>query len=117
MEWFHDREPTASRVDEILPQRPLMSWINLGEVSYIVEQRHGTEAATEVVELLERTLSLDLPTPERVRAAAALKAAHRISYADCFAVATAIAHNAVLLTGDPDILAGDPSWPVESLLP
>jgi predicted nucleic acid-binding protein len=46
---------------------------------------------------------------------AALKAAHRISYADCVAVATAIYYGAVLLTGDPDILAGDPSWPVEPL--
>ena len=93
-----------------------MSWINLGEVAYVVEQNEGKEAAIEVVEGLERSLSLDLPTRDRVLAAAALKAAYPISYADCFAVATAIAHNAVLLTGDPDILAGDPSWPVESLL-
>ena len=117
IDWLEDREPAASRVEEILPRRPLMSWINLGEVAYIAEQRWGKEASVEVVENLERALLLDLPTRERVLAAAALKAAHRISYADGFAIATAIAHNAVLLTGDPDILAGDPSWPVESLLP
>jgi predicted nucleic acid-binding protein len=112
-----DREPAASRVDAVLAERPLMSWINAGEVAYVAERREGKAGAAEVVEYLRRHLALDLPTEERVLEAAALKAAHRISYADAFAVATAIAFDAVLLTGDPDILAGDPSWPVESLRP
>ncbi|MHB1712267.1 MAG: hypothetical protein ACYCV7_12825 [Acidimicrobiales bacterium] len=30
-------------------------------------------------------------------------------------VATAIAHGATLLIGDPEILDGDPAWPVEDL--
>jgi hypothetical protein len=37
--------------------------------------------------------------------AAELKALHPISYADAFAVATARAERAVLVTGDPEILA------------
>jgi predicted nucleic acid-binding protein len=110
-------EPAASRVEELLPERPLMSWINVGEVAYLVEGREGRAGAVEVVEFLRRHLTLDLPSEERVLEAAAIKAAHRVAYADGFAVATAIAHDAVLLTGDPDILAGDPAWPVESLLP
>jgi predicted nucleic acid-binding protein len=94
-----------------------MSWMNVGEVAYVVERRAGQDKAAEAVDFLQRRLSLDLPTEARFVQASALKAAHAISYADCFAVATAIAYDAVLLTGDPDILAGDPSWPVESLLP
>ena len=35
--------------------------------------------------------------------------------ADTFAVATAVAHGATLLTGDPEILAGDPNWPTADL--
>jgi predicted nucleic acid-binding protein len=94
-----------------------MSWMNVGEVAYVVERRAGQDKAAEAVDFLQRRLILDLPTEARFVQAAALKAAHAISFADCFAVATAIAYDAVLLTGDPDILAGDPSWPVESLLP
>ena len=94
-----------------------MSWINLGEVSYVVERDLGREKAVDTADFLRRRLALDLPTEERVLAAAALKARHPISYADCFAIATAIFYDAVLLTGDPDILAADPSWPVESLRP
>ena len=117
VEWMKGAEPVASRIESLLAERPLMSWINVGEVAYVTERELGVSGAGRVVEFLRRRLTLDLPTEERVLQAAALKAAHKISYADAFAVATAIAHDAVLLTGDPDILAGDPSWPVESLRP
>jgi predicted nucleic acid-binding protein len=116
VEWLYNREPAASRIDLLLAQRPLMSWINVGEVAYVAERELGSAASHETVEFLRQNLTLDLPTDDRVLHAAALKAAHSISYADCFAVATAIFHGAVLLTGDPDILAGDPSWPVEPLI-
>jgi predicted nucleic acid-binding protein len=79
--------------------------------------RERRREAEVVVEFLRRRLALVLPDEDRVLAAAAIKAAHTISLADAFAVATAIADRAVLLTGDLDILAGDPSWPVESLSP
>jgi predicted nucleic acid-binding protein len=38
---------------------------------------------------------------------ARLKARARIALGDCFAIATAAAHNAQLLTGDPEILGLD----------
>jgi hypothetical protein len=40
-----------------------------------------------------------------------------MAYADAFAVATAIAHGATLLTGDPEIPGGDPTWPAVDLRP
>jgi len=43
-------------------------------------------------------LELDLPSEDRVLAAARLKARHPMAYADAFAVATAVAHSAELLT-------------------
>ena len=43
------------------------------------------------------------------------KANHAMAYADAFAVATAMAHGATLLTGGPEILHGDPSWSTEDL--
>jgi predicted nucleic acid-binding protein len=58
---------------------------------------------------------LDQPTPNRVREAARIKAEHSVAYAHAFAIATAVAHDATLLTGDREILDGDPAWPAHSL--
>jgi predicted nucleic acid-binding protein len=98
-----------------MPSRPVMSWINVGEVSYIVERRAGADRARHIVRELRRRLTLDVPSEARVLEAAHLKAGYPLAYADAFAVATAIAHGATLLTGDPEILDGDPAWPVEDL--
>jgi len=108
-------EPAAARVEELLATRPLMSWINLGEVFYVTDREAGRATATEVVEFLESRMTLDVPSRERVLDAAELKSGHRIAYADAFAIATAIANDAVLVTGDPEILGGDPTWPIEDV--
>ncbi len=100
-----------------MSSRPVMSWISLGEVSYFVERRAGADRARRVVRELRLRLTLDLPTEARVLAAAHLKAEYPMAYADAFAVATAIAHSANLLTGDPEILTGNPAWPVVDLRP
>jgi predicted nucleic acid-binding protein len=93
-----------------------MSWINLGEVFYVVHRATGPEQARAVVADLRHRLSLDLPTETRVLEAAAIKARHRLAYADAFALATALAHGARLLTGDPEILdGGDPTWSLVDL--
>jgi uncharacterized protein len=39
---------------------------------------------------------------QRVESAAELKARHALSYAECFAAATAIKHEAAVVTGDPE---------------
>ena len=98
-------------------ERPVMSWINLGEVAYVVHRRAGAAVAKKHVAELRGSLTLDLPTSVRILEAAAIKAEHTISYADAFAVATAMAHDAVLLTGDPEILDGDPTWQTEDMRP
>ena len=118
IDFLDGKEPALSRVRELLAgERPVMSWINLGEVAYVLQRRVGAEAAREHISEMQGDLTLDLPTPERVLEAAAIKAEHAISYADAFAVATALAHGAVLLTGDPQIVRGDPAWEIEDLRP
>jgi predicted nucleic acid-binding protein len=92
-----------------------MSWINLGEVAYIVERLAGTDRARHVVQDLQRQLTLDAPSGARVLEVAHIKAGHSMAYADAFAIATAIAHGATLLTGDPEILEGHSGWPTEDL--
>jgi predicted nucleic acid-binding protein len=103
--WLDGDEPAASQVQRVFEkERPRMSWVNLGEVAYQVERRHGADEAADVVRRLRTALLPDAVIPERVLAAAHLKAEHPIAFADCFAAATAAAYNATLLTGDPELL-------------
>ncbi len=92
--------------------RPIMSWINLGEVAYIVERRADADRARHVVRDLRPWLMLDLPNETRVLEASDLRAGYLMTSAEAFAVARAIARGATLVSGDPEILYGDPSWPV-----
>jgi len=110
-------EPAASRVQLELDGdvRPVMSWINLGEVFYIVRRLHGHEAARSVVRDLRPQLELDLPDEQRVLSAATIKAEYPMAYADAFAAATALAHQATLLTGDPELLLPSAPWAYEDL--
>jgi predicted nucleic acid-binding protein len=95
--------------------RPIMSWINLGEVYYTIQRAAGVVEADATLALLRPMLALDTVTPERVLAAARIKATHPLAYGDAFAVATSAAHEAVLLTGDPEMTRRSVGCRVEDL--
>ncbi len=109
------QEPAASRVSDVLEQQPVMSWINLGEVFYVVKRDQGEDEALETLRDLRPKLDLDLPSEDRVLDAARIKADHPMSYADAFAAATAAAHGVVLLTGDPELIVDGAPWQWEDL--
>jgi predicted nucleic acid-binding protein len=114
--WLDGEEPALSRVEELLASRPVASWVNLVEVYYRVERDHGRSAADETLASLRAALSPDLPGTARMIEVARLKARAAIALGDCFAVATAAAHDAVLLTGDPEIIElTDPPCRIEDL--
>jgi predicted nucleic acid-binding protein len=113
--WLDGTGPAAARVDAVMPARPLMNWINVGEVAYVLERRIGAERAWRLLRELEGRLTLEVPSEDRVLAAARITARWPLASADAFAVATAVGHGATLLTGDPEIVNGDPAWPVEDL--
>jgi hypothetical protein len=69
-----------------------------------VERDHGRVAADETIASLRAMLAPDLPGTARMIEVARLKARAAIALGDCFAVATAAAHDVVLLAGDPEIL-------------
>jgi predicted nucleic acid-binding protein len=103
--WLDGEEPAAGVVDEVLErERPAMSWINLVEVHYRTRRDHGKEEADRALDGLRPRITEHLPGVSAMRSAAALKAEHPMSLADCFAVALASAEGAVLLTGDPEII-------------
>ncbi len=96
----------ARRVRQVMRTgRPVMSWINLSEVYYTVRRTAGAAEADTTLAQLRPLLTLDPVSPERVMAAARIKAVHPLAYGDAFAVATAAAHDAILLTGDPEHLS------------
>lgn len=114
--WLGGVEPAAARVQEVFEAgTPVMSWVNAGEVFYVVHRRASRAEAVEVLAELRRRARLELPSEARVLEAATITAEHAVAYADAFAVATALARGATLLTGDPEILAGPEEWPTEDL--
>ena len=92
-----------------------MSWINAGEVYYIVNRLAGETEAETVINDLRLSVRLDPALPERVIEAASIKARYPMAYADAFAVTTAMAYDATLLTGDPEIIEAGGPWRVEDL--
>jgi predicted nucleic acid-binding protein len=67
------------------------------------------------VAALRPLLLLDPATSDRVLAAARIKASHPLAYGDAFAIATATAHDATLLTGAPEIVERKVGCRVEDL--
>ena len=104
-------EPAAGAVFRALAEAEqgkvpaIMSWINVGETWYMLSRKNGIREADKFLKNLP-ALPVRLVTPgeKDIMAAAHLKAAHRLSYADAFAVALAIDTGGTVLTGDPEIL-------------
>ena len=106
---FFQKEEGATVVAKILrralKQRldRLICVINLGEIMYMTKRRFGDNKKLEVLGRVHQLSFKVLPAPESlVFKAAELKAEFPISYADCFAVACAVEHSAMLVTGDPE---------------
>lgn len=78
--------------------------INLGEIFYILGRRKGErEAKNTINELMATPIEVISVTDSLVFLAASLKIKYTIAYADAFAVATAKAKNASLITGDTEL--------------
>ena len=109
--YLEDSHPAAGHVSALLEtERPIMSWINLGEVFYVIRRAVGEEAAAATLRDLRDLVAAEVPGESRIIAAARIKAEHPMAYADAFAAATAIAHEATLWTGDPELLVANSVW-------
>jgi ribonuclease VapC len=83
-----------------------MNAINLGEIVYSTKRAFGDQKKIEVLAHVERLGFRILPVPnDLVFRAAEYKASFSMSFADCFALASAVEHGAVLVTGDPEFQA------------
>ena len=106
---FSQDEEGADKVEQFLLSslnrklKAYLSEINLGEIYYISIRRLGLESAKLYLEqLLDLPIDIVSPSSEIIRGAAEIKAQYAISYADCFAVATALKYSASIITGDPE---------------
>jgi ribonuclease VapC len=111
MRLLEGAEPAASRVQEQIDSGDaVMSWINLGEILYVLSRAEGADAASTTVRDIENSITAVLPDRSLILEAARIKANHAMSYADAFAAATAIRYAAPLWTGDPELLTADAEW-------
>ena len=109
--WLQD-EPGAETVEAYLTEgsagrtEVLVSYINLGEVYYLLARRRGSATADGFWRDVRSGAIPLRPVPvtqARVRAAARLKSRFAIACADAFAAALALERSAPLVTGDPEL--------------
>jgi len=100
-------EEGAEKVEELLNKaengetKLIMNYVNLGEVYYIIAREFGVTKANEVIAIVKRWNLEFVGVDENLSLTAArIKAMHSLSYADAFAVATAINRKATIVTGD-----------------
>lgn len=118
LRYLEDAGTAAARVAKLLDeQRPIMSWINLGEVFSVLRRHRGERDATDTVRDLRLAVDVRLPDERLVIDAARIKADHSMSYADAFAAAFTITNDAVLWTGDPELPVPRAPWKWKDLRP
>jgi predicted nucleic acid-binding protein len=109
--WLQE-EPGHSMVEDLLTKAEedrillSMSMMNLGEVFYRVGQVAGLKKAENIIQKIRflplKIISVSDPL---VNEAARIKGKYAVSYANAFAVATALRLGATIVTGDPEYKA------------
>ena len=103
------KEPGHDRVFELLNRSQkgkdwvAMTWVNVGEVAYIVQRRWDISHVHQILANLESSKVVFVEVEQQLALKAAdLKADFPIAYADAYAAALAEMKGAVLITGDPE---------------
>lgn len=106
---FLQKERGSEKVHDLLKMATekrvacLLNVINFGEVLYTTQRRFGPQARMQVFIAVQQMGVTILPCPDNlVYKAAELKAGYAMSYADTFALVSAIEQKARLVTGDPE---------------
>jgi predicted nucleic acid-binding protein len=104
-----EAEPGGEKVSNLLKDAGngeiiiAMSFINVGELFYIISRQQGiAKAQTMLEDMRAFPITFYDATENRILAAARLKAEYPISYADAFAASLAQELGAMLVTGDPE---------------
>ena len=103
-------EGSAAKVQALLieaekyGQNLLMNEINGGEVYYIIAKERSIESADYFLHDIMGALPIKLLSNSfsQIIDAAKIKSSYPVSYADAFAISTALREKAALVTGDPE---------------
>ena len=114
IDWLEDG-PSAASVEKVIPHRPVISLVNVCEVLYILSRKYGDKAIQQVLPALRQKLAFIDVDEDLTLSASQIKAAHKMALGDAFCVATALANNAKILTGDPEIINAKCNWKVQDL--
>jgi len=106
---YFDGESNAHKVAELLEEiieknsSSYLNVVNLGEIYYHFLRTGGENTSNTILNLINtlpvKIIEADL---EITIKAARLKAFNRMSYADCFAAATASLNDSILITSDKE---------------
>ena len=107
---YLNKEKNFQKIKKVLSEAQssgcplLMNEINIGETYYILYRKRSREKAEFFLDTVLPGLSITVLSNsfEDIMAAARIKAEYPLSFADCFAAATARRENAIVLTGDPE---------------
>ena len=106
---FFQAEAGHEKIVRLLEQmrktgtKKYLNAINLGEIIYATKREFGDQKKIEVLAHIERLNFSVLPVPNSlIFQAAEYKAEFSISYADCFALASAIEQKAAVVTSNPE---------------
>ena len=106
---FFENRPGADKVEELIhlgvagKRQLLMSVVNWGEVYYSTWRAHGPGVARKIIEdIAQLPIEIVDATLDLTRAAAELRANHKLPYTDAFAAALAAQRKASLATSDQD---------------
>ena len=109
---YFGAEPGEPQVKAVLAEAAAdrtvayLTVINYGELIYITEREQGAFAARRAIAAVDQLPIVVIEADRRLTFAAAhIKAHHRLSFADAFAIALAQQTRATLLTGDPEFRA------------
>jgi predicted nucleic acid-binding protein len=121
MTFFEDR-PGANKVEDLIrlgvegKRQLLMSVVNWGEVYYSTWRAKGPGVARKVIEdIAQLPVEIVHADFELTRAAAELRAEHKLPYTDCFAAALAANRKASLVTSDRDFASVGKTVPIIGL--
>jgi predicted nucleic acid-binding protein len=106
---FFENRPGADKVEELIhlgvagKRQLLMSVVNWGEVYYSTWRAHGPGVARKIIEdIAQLPIEIVDANLDLTRAAAELRANHKLPYTDAFAAALATHRKASLATSDQD---------------
>ncbi len=119
MRYRSNEEPSADAVRQILeqdiPVYPIVNVVTLSEVYTAIARNHDENSAARFVSFLQQSLLVETVDSDLAVWAARIKTRYYMSLGDSYAAASAMSNDAVLWTGDAELLFAGCPWKINDL--